>query len=118
MILHVEIAATDLDRAMKFYREVFGVAFAEPIDLHESRMAYAERAMEGASWALCQGEGYVPTQNGAILYFAVDDIDAVLNHAENLGSALLFPKTTLADGSHVAEIGDSEGNRIAMQTRN
>lgn len=117
MILHVEIAATDLDRAMTFYREVFGVAFAQPIDLHESRMAYAEGAMEGASWALCQGEVYVPTQNGAILYFAVDDIDAVLSRAETLGSAVLFPKTTLADGSHVAEIGDSEGNRIALQTR-
>ncbi|MBO9588259.1 VOC family protein [Devosia sp.] len=117
MILHVEIAATDLDRAMGFYREVFGVAFAAPIDLHESRMAYVEGPFEGASWALCQGEVYVPTQNGAILYFAVDDIDAVLSRAENLGSNVLFPKTTLADGSHVAEIGDSEGNRIAVQTR-
>ena len=117
MILHVEIAVTDLDRAISFYRDVFGVQFAEPIDLHESRMAYADTPTEGASWALCEGEVYVPTQNGAILYFAVDDIDAVLSRAENLGSDILFPKTALADGSHVAEIGDSEGNRIALQTR-
>lgn len=117
MIMHVEIAATDLDRAMAFYAEVFGVSFAEPIDLHESRMAYADLGAEGASWALCQGEVYVPTRNGAILYFAVDDLDAVLSRAETRGSEVLFPKTALADGSHVAEIGDSEGNRIALQTR-
>lgn len=117
MILHVEIAATDLERAMEFYRDVFGTVFAEPIDVHESRMAYAEGPFEGASWALCQGEVYVPTRNGAILYFAVDDIDAVLSRAERLCSEILFPKTTLADGTHVAEIGDSEGNRIALQTR-
>lgn len=117
MILHVEIAATDLDRAIAFYREVLDVGFADPIDLHESRMAYAESPPEGASWALCEGEVYVPTRNGAILYFVVDDIDAVLSRAENLGSEVLFPKTALSDGSHVAEIGDSEGNRIALQTR-
>ncbi|MET0439697.1 MAG: VOC family protein [Devosia sp.] len=116
MILHVEIAATDLERAMAFYSEVFGIAFAEPIDLHESRMAYAEAPFEGASWALCQGEVYVPTRNGAILYFAVEDMDAVLSRAENLGSEILFPKTALSDSSHVAEISDSEGNRIALQT--
>ena len=117
MILHVEIAATDLERATAFYRDVFGTAFADPIDLHESRMAYAEGPFEGASWALCQGEVYVPTHNGAILYFAVEDIDAVLGRAKHLGSEILFPKTALPDGSHVAEISDSEGSRIALQTR-
>lgn len=117
MILHVEIPATDLARAMEFYGHVLGVAFAAPVDLHESRMAYAEGVAEGASWALCEGEVYLPTRNGAILYFVVDDIDAVLSRAEARGSDLLFPKTALADGSHVAEIGDSEGNRIALQSR-
>lgn len=117
MILHVEIPAANLDRAIAFYRDMFGIAFAAPIDLHESRMAYAEGLTEGASWALCQGEVYVPTRNGAILYFAIDNIDTVLSRAEALGSEVLFPKTALSDGSHVAEICDSEGNRIALQTR-
>jgi uncharacterized protein len=117
MILHVEIPATDLDRAMAFYDAVFDVSFDAPLDLHESRMAYADCAGEGASWALCQGEVYVPTQHGAILYFAVTDIDATIAKATALGSETHFPKTALPDGSHVAEIGDSEGNRIALQTR-
>lgn len=116
MILHVEIPAADLERAMSFYRQVLGVNFAEPIALHESRMAYAAFAGEGASFALCQGEVYVPTKNGAILYFTVEDIDLILERAQSLGSAVLFPKTALPDGNHVAEISDSEGNRIALQT--
>lgn len=117
MILHVEIPVTDLARAMGFYETVLDVSFAEPVDLHESRMAYAEAGEEGASWALCEGEVYVPTRHGAILYFVVEDIDAVIAGAQSQGSEVLFPKTALADGSHVAEIGDSEGNRIALQTR-
>jgi predicted enzyme related to lactoylglutathione lyase len=117
MILHVEIPANDLDRAIAFYGKVLGTAFAEPVDLHESRMAYAEVSGEGASWALCQGEVYVPTQNGAILYFVVDAIDATIETALSLGSDILFPKTALADGSFVAEISDSEGNRVALQSR-
>lgn len=115
MIVHVEIPVADLQRAVAFYRAVFGTAFADPITLHNSQMAYAEAMGEGASWALCQGEVYVPTQHGAILYFFVKDIDATIARAQALGSAVLFPKTALDDGSHVAEISDSEGNRLALE---
>lgn len=117
MILHVEIPTTNLERAVAFYGKLLGTAFAEPIDLHESRMAYADATGDGATWALCEGEVYVPTRNGAILYFVVDDIDATIEQALALGSETLFPKTALADGSFVAEISDSEGNRVALQTR-
>lgn len=115
MILHVEIPVTDLERAMNFYGAVLSVAFAEPLTLHESTMAYAVVDGSGASWALCQGEVYVPTQSGAILYFSVADMDAVIARATALGSQILFAKTRLEDGSHVAEISDSEGNRLALQ---
>jgi predicted enzyme related to lactoylglutathione lyase len=47
----------------------------------------------------------------------VDAIDATIETALSLGSDILFPKTALADGSFVAEISDSEGNRVALQSR-
>ncbi len=40
LISHVEIPAANLERAMHFYGEVFGIAFDGIVDLHDSRMAY------------------------------------------------------------------------------
>jgi hypothetical protein len=58
----------------------------------------------------------VPTINGAIVYLMVESIDAVLANAEAAGSEILFPKTSIGDEGFVAEIKDSEGNRIALQS--
>ena len=45
------------------------------------------------------------------------DLDAALRQAQALGSEVLFPKTPTGSGWQVAEIRDSEGNRIALQAR-
>lgn len=58
----------------------------------------------------------MPTINGAIVYLMVESIDAVLANAEAAGSEILFPKTSIGDEGFVAEIKDSEGNRIALQS--
>ncbi|MCJ2876647.1 VOC family protein [Rhizobium pusense] len=117
-VAHVEIPVTDLDRAMRFYSAVFGVSFTEIVALHGSRMAYFpfEEGRDGASLALAEGDVYVPTLNGAVVYFSVDDIDAAIARAEDAGSNVLFPKSAVGDNSFVAEIRDSEGNRIALQS--
>lgn len=117
IIAHVEIPVTDIDRAIAFYSDVFRVGFGKIAEIHGNRMAYFpfEEDKEGASCALAEGEVYVPIVNGAIIYFSVTDIDAVIARATAIGSDLLFPKTALPDGGFVAEILDSEGNRIAIQ---
>ena len=118
LIAHVEIPATDLDRAMLFYSSVFGVNFGDFVTIHDSKMAYFpfEKGKDGASGALVQGEVYVPTLDGAIIYLSVQDIDDVLAKAVAEGSAILFPKTRINENGFVAEIADSEGNRIAIQS--
>lgn len=117
IIAHVEIPVADIDRAIAFYSDVFRVGFGKIVKIHGNRMAYFpfEKGKEGASCALAEGEVYVPTVNGSIIYFSVTDIDAVIARATAIGSDLLFPKTALPDGGFVAEILDSEGNRIAIQ---
>lgn len=118
LIAHVEIPVRDLERAMRFYGALFGVDFGEPTEIHGNSMAFFpfEEGKDGASGALCQGEIYVPTRDGAVVYLSVTDIDAALATAQALGSEILFPKTALDSGAYVAEIEDSEGNRIALQT--
>ena len=117
-IAHVEIPVADLERAMRFYESVFGVSFDRVVTLHGSRMAHFpfEEGKDGASVSLAEGDVYVPTLNGAVVYFSVDDIDAALARADAAGSEVLFPKSAVGAGTFVAEIRDSEGNRIALQS--
>ena len=118
LIAHVEIPVRDLERAMKFYAAVLDIEFESVQQIHGSRMAFFpfEPGKDGASGALCQGDVYVPTHDGGIIYFGVEDIDAALETAVSLGSEILFEKIALATGGFVAEISDGEGNRIALQT--
>lgn len=118
-IVHVEVAALDLERAMSFYSQLFAISLSEISHLHGCRMAHFpfREGLDGASVALAEGEAYVPSHHGAIVYFAVDDVSATLARALQAGAAVLFPATALEDGSCVAEISDSEGNRIALQSK-
>ena len=101
---------------MRFYELVFDVRFAEVVTVHGSRMAHFpfHEGRDGASGALAQGDVYVPTKHGAIVYFAVSDIDPILERAVEHGGEVLFAKTPVDAVQFVAEIGDSEGNRIAL----
>jgi hypothetical protein len=118
LIAHVEIPVRQLERAIAFYSAVFGIGFGEIVAIHGNRMAYFPftAGEDGASGALAEGEVYVPTTDGAVIYLSVDDLDATLARATALGSTILFPKTEVGETGYVAEISDSEGNRIALQT--
>lgn len=117
MIAHVEIPVTDLERAIGFYATVFQVTFSNPFMLHGNKMAHFPftEGQEGASAALAEGEIYRPSHSGVVVYFNVENIDDLLKRAEQAGSSVLFPKTDAGNGIFVAEIEDSEGNRIAVQ---
>jgi predicted enzyme related to lactoylglutathione lyase len=58
----------------------------------------------------------VPTLDGAVVYFSVANIDDAISKAIAWGSEILFPKTSVDGHRFVAEIADSEGNRIALVT--
>ncbi|MBN5152366.1 VOC family protein [Stenotrophomonas maltophilia] len=117
-ILHVEIPVRDLARAITFYQHWLQVVVDAPILLHDCRMAYLPFADEaaGASMALVQGADYQSSEHGARIYIGVADLDASLGRALKAGAELRFGP---ADAGHwrVAEIVDSEGNRVALQAR-
>lgn len=114
-VYHFEIPVTDMDRAVRFYEAVLGVRLTRrTVDGYD--MAFFPRAdgAPGASGALAKGDVYVPSKTGAIVYFDVADLDAALARASAQGAKVLYPKTHIGEGGHVAEIEDSEGNRMAL----
>ena len=114
-VFHFEIPVTDMDRVVAFYEGVFGYAMSRK-DVDGYAMAFFPRSDDapGASGALAMGDVYKPSREGAILYFDVPDIDAVLDRAAAQGASLLYPKKDIGAAGYVAEIADSEGNRIAL----
>jgi len=112
---HFEIPVTDMDRAVGFYETVLGVRLTRrTVDGYEMAFFPRSDGAPGASGALAKGDVYVPSKAGAIVYFDVPDIDAALGRAAGLGAKTLYPKTDIGAGGIVAEVEDSEGNRLAL----
>jgi hypothetical protein len=114
---YFEIPVVDLDRAIGFYTAVFGLRLErQTIDGYDMALFPRSDDAPGASGALARGDVYIPSKTGAIVYFTVDDIDAALKGAEAEGGSVLYPKTAIGMAGFVAEIEDSEGNRIALHS--
>ncbi|WP_448658534.1 VOC family protein [Sphingomonas sp. CJ99] len=112
---YFELPVSDMDRAVAFYTRVLGTDFERAtIDGYPMALFPAANGAAGASGALVKGEVYVPGKAGPILYFSVDDLDATLARATAAGAAILYPPKDLGELGRVAEIEDSEGNRIAL----
>jgi predicted enzyme related to lactoylglutathione lyase len=108
-----EVISPDHERAQKFYSELFGWQVAP------------DPAMGG--WGLVEtgaGEGAIgggigpstaPDDTGVKIYMRVDDLDAYLDRAEQLGGKRLVPPTDLAgDYGRGAVFTDPDGNRVGL----
>jgi uncharacterized protein len=114
-VFHFEIPVRDMERAIAFYEGIFSYRLTrQKVDGYD--MAFFPRAegAPGASGALATGDVYKPSREGAIIYFDVPNIDAVLQRARQRGANVLYGKKDIGEAGFVAEIEDSEGNRIAL----
>jgi hypothetical protein len=118
-VCYFEIPVMNMDRAVGFYQRVFGFEFdRQTVDGYEMAMFPRADDRPGASGALVKGDIYKPSRTGCILYFDVDDIDEVLRLSQAEGATVLYPKKDIGAAGFVAEIEDSEGNRIALNAVN
>lgn len=116
-VFYFEIPVTDMDRAVRFYTAVFGFTFKrQTVDGYEMAFLPRTAGQPGASGALAKGDVYVPSKDGPVIYFDVPDIDPVLDRARAQGAEILYPKKHIGEAGYVAEIQDSEGNRIALNS--
>jgi predicted enzyme related to lactoylglutathione lyase len=101
-VVHYEIAATDVDRAQRFWQGVFGWQFG-PSMTPEFDYRMSEVA-EGAGAALMPGEPGYPN-----VYLDVDDIDAAIGKVRELGGKA-DEKQPVPTHGWFAACTDSEGN--------
>lgn len=114
-VIWFEIPATDLERATEFYQTVFAVEL-QITDVGPSRMALfpSEDGQAGAAGALAQRTGFEPSTGGALVFFTVSSIEDVIARATEAGGEILMPQTELPGLGYTANIGDTEGNQIAL----
>lgn len=109
-----EIPVVDMDRAIAFHSALFGHRFDRVVVDGHVMAPFPRVEGAGASGALAKGDVYVPSLHGAIVYFSVDAIDPVLERVVAAGAEVLHPKASIGAAGSVAEVKDSEGNRIAL----
>ena len=113
-----DIPVTDMARAKQFYSNVFDYKF-EDMNMDGMKMSMIVGDENDTCGMLVEGEGYVPSATGSIVYFGADDLAPVLAKAVENGSDVYVPKTDIGEGKgFFALLSDSEGNRIGLYSMN
>ena len=120
-VVHFEIAATDRDKAKKFYADVFGWEFESypmgdgpdyeivrtaPVD-EDNMMKEAGRINGGM---LPKGDG----EPGTVIVISVPSIDAAMEKVKANGGAEVFAKIPVSDMGFYARATDCDGNVIGL----
>jgi uncharacterized protein len=110
-----EIPTSDFPRAIRFYETIFANPLQHYADWPNLAIFPYERP--GVSGALAHGEGHRPSPAGVVIYLNCDGrFDDVLGRVEAAGGAIVEPKNYIPSVGWVAQILDSEGNRIGLHS--
>lgn len=110
-----EIPVSDLKRAKAFYESVTTLSLTS-MDMGPSQMAMfpGGPTEAGAAGALVLTEGYTPSHEGTVIYFATDDIVAFLARVSAARGKTLVEKMSIGEFGFIAQFEDSEGNRVGL----
>ncbi len=111
-----EIPVSQMDRAMKFYSAIFGVEM-QKMDWQGIQMAFFPGEKGSVHGALVQGQGYVPSDKGTIVYLnGSPDLSTPLSKIEKAGGKVLKPKFSIGEHGFIAFFQDPEGNKVALHS--
>lgn len=119
MVVWFEIPVSDMERAKKFYEEVFQVEI-NIVDFGGLLMGWFPDRGEahGATGTLIKQESYVPSKEGTLVYFNSDDVQQEISRVEAAGGSIYQPKTQISpEHGYMAVFIDTEGNRVALHSR-
>jgi predicted enzyme related to lactoylglutathione lyase len=118
-----EIPVLDMERAIVFYQTVFDLELDRnqmgPLDM--AWFPWEDTAPGSPGSLVYHKEYYKPSIDGVLIYFTsqTGDLANELNHVEGAGGKVLQPKTLISeDIGYMAIFLDTEGNRIALHSRN
>ncbi len=111
---HFAIHTDDIERAKKFYGEVFNWAF-NGYGQEDFMQIKTNATEEGELIGAIQSRKYSPVPDkiiGLECSIAVENIDEIVEKVEANGGQVLMPKTMIPHVGWVAKFLDTEGNLI------
>lgn len=112
----IEIPCTDISRARSFYEEILEV---ELTPFEQNGLSYAFFPVRNLynTGALVQGDGYVPSMHGPLVYLdGTGRMDTILARVERAGGRVIMPRIVVSpEAGEVGVFVDSEGNRVGVQ---
>ena len=109
-----EVVSPDHERSQAFYGQLFGWHVA-PDPAMGGYALVDTGAGEGAVPGGI-GPGSAPGESGARFYVRVEDLEATLARAEELGAARLLPPTELPGGwGTIALFADPDGTAVGLR---
>ena len=115
-----EIPTQDIDRAQKFYEDIFDIKMI-PLDLAniKMRMFPIDNPMNIGGALTFNSEFYRPSAtDGPLVYLNGNpDLQKVLDKVEDAGGQILVPKTQISpEYGFMGVFLDSEGNRVGLHS--
>ena len=115
-----EIPTKDIERAAKFYEEIFEIKLV-PIDVAQvkMRMFPIENPMNIGGALVYNKEFYRSSStDGPLIYLnANPDVQIILDRVVKAGGTIVVPKTQISpEHGYMAVMIDTEGNRIAFHS--
>lgn len=112
-IVHFDIPADDVERAKKFYKELFDW----DIEAVPGPMEYYNISTKNEKGELGVGGGMGKRQqpgSNITNYIGVPSVDKYLVKAQNLGAKIVMPKQTVPGFGYLAVVLDTENNAIGL----
>jgi hypothetical protein len=112
-VVHFEICADEPERAVQFYRNVFGWEIRTWDGPSEySIVTTGDDGTPGINGGLVHRGGSVTGQG--INFIDVPSLDAALMHIADNGGDMIHPRASVPGVGHVAYCRDTEGNSFAI----
>lgn len=112
---HIEICVSDLKRAAKFYKGLFGWNVTPAIPGY---WMWTDKGTMGGGFALCPKS---KIRQGAIMFYVnVRDIEGMLAKAKKLGGKVAGKKRRIEGGDFgcIGELKDPFGNMVGLWSPN
>ena len=114
----LEIPATNYERAKKFYATMLGI---EITDMHMPDVKYGifpyDNDNNGVGGGIVEMQGATPSAEGVTIYLnGGDDLSVPLARVEAAGGKIIMPKTDIGENGFMAQLIDTEGNRVALHS--
>ena len=111
-IIHFDLEAKDVSRAMKFYQNTFDWKFQKWDDPMDYWLIEAGKEEEpGIGGGLSKSEGSVPSMINTI---GVDSLDDTIEKIKRNGGNIVNPKHVVPGVGYMATFEDTEGNQFGV----